>query len=290
MKILLLGSQGNLGTALSSVVDPDEHSLIAWDKDDVDVTDEGLLRKKIVDISPELIINAVAYNDVDACETKEEAKNLAQQLNVELVRNLALAAMEVNAILVHYSSDYVFKGDEINGYDETAETNPQSVYAQSKLDGEKELVSLSGKGLRWYLIRTSKLFGPKGLSAVAKPGFFELMLNRAESNAPLKVVNDEIGSFTYTKDLAMATLELVEANNAFGMYHIVNDGQASWYDAARYFFEKLGRQVQIEAVPGSAFPRPAKRPQHSLLLNTKIPALRSWQSALDDYIAHLSTI
>lgn len=287
MTILLLGAAGNLGTAfIDWLKQRDDWTLVSWDKPDIDVTDEGLLLKKISAIRPDVIINTVAYNDVDACETNENSATLARQLNVELVANLARAAVEIDARLIHFSSDYVFAGDAEQGYAEDDEPAPQSVYAETKRDGETELISLTGKGLRWYLVRTSKLFGPKGTSPAAKPSFFEIMLRLAKKGEAVKIVSDERGSFTYTKDLAAAVISLIEEECPYGIYHLVNEGEASWFEAANYYFNKLGLKVETSAVAASDFPRPAPRPKHSLLLNTKRPALRNWQAALDDYISN----
>jgi dTDP-4-dehydrorhamnose reductase len=286
MKILLLGAAGNLGTAFTELIaTKDDVTLIGWDKADIDVTDSGLLVKKISELHPDIIINAVAYNDVDACENNEAAQALARKLNVEFVETLAEIALAHKAILIHYSSDYVFEGEDPKGYDEEAKPAPLSFYGQSKADGETELISASGKGLRWYLVRTSKLFGPAGASAAAKLNFFQLMHKLAKGTSTIQAVNDETGSFTYTRDLAQATLHLIESDSPFGIYHLINSGQASWYEAAAYFFKKIGKSIELQPVAASAFPRPAKRPHYSLLLNTKVPLLRSWQEALDDYIA-----
>lgn len=285
MKILLLGAAGNLGRAIAELISQqEEHTLIGWDKADIDVTDFGLVTKKITELAPEVIINVVAYNDVDECEQSDKGKELAEALNVEFVKNLANAALSLKAILVHYSSDYVFDGEQSSGYDETAEPRPISYYGETKQRGEEEIIALSGKGLSWYLIRTSKLFGPSGTSQYSKMNFFQLMNQLSEKRPALQAVNDEIGSFTYTKDLARATFDLLEEDSPFGIYHLVNAGSASWYDAADYFFKKLGKQIELTPVPGSTFPRPARRPHYSILLNTKRPTLRSWQEAVDDYI------
>ena len=285
MTILILGAAGNLGTAFCELLSAKEDvSLVAWDKTELDVTDQGILNKKISDIKPDVIINTVAYNNVDACEKNESAQGLAKELNVDFVSKLAEIALANGIILVHYSSDYVFKGDNKVGYKEDDIPAPINFYGQTKYDGEQELIKLSGKGLKWYLVRTSKLFGPSGSSPAAKPNFFELMLKLAKDGKAIKAVNDETGSFTYTKDLVLATWNLVDQASAFGVYHLVNSGQASWYDAAQYFLNKMGLDVDIQAVKGQDFLRDAKRPQYSLLLNTKFPALRSWQEALDDYV------
>ncbi len=284
MTILVLGSAGNLGTAISEyAANKEEIKIIGWDKAEIDARDQALLSKKILELAPQVIINTVAFNDVDGCETSEESRNMAKTLNVDLVRSLALVAIEAKATLVHLSSDYVFKGDDAQGYTEEAQPDPLNIYGQTKLDGEKELISASGKGLQWYLIRTSKLFGPKGTSVGAKPSFFELMFRLSKKNSSLKVVTDEIGSFTYTRDLAAAIMKLLEEEQAFGIYHLINSGETSWYGAAEYFFKTLHKDIILEAVNSESFPRPAARPKHSLLLNTKRPVLRSWQEAVQDY-------
>lgn len=208
-------------------------------------------------------------------------------LNVQLVRYLAEVAIEYSCVLVHYSSDYVFSGDIKIGYTETAQPNPINIYGQSKLKGEKELISLSGKGLQWYIIRTARLFGTKGSGDRAKPSFFEQMLEISKHQKDIPVVNDEYSCFTFTPDLVAATLDLITSKDSFGIYHITNDGSASWYQAAKYFFERLGVSLNIRPVSGELISRPAKRPTYSQLINTKRPKLRSWQEAVDEYCKKL---
>jgi len=289
MTILILGAAGNLGTAYSRLLaDQEDIKLVAWDKTDLDVTDQGILSKKIFDIKPDVIINLVAYNQVDACEKNKKNQTIARRLNVEFVKILAEIALAVNAILVHYSSDYVFKGDKVEGYDETDTPEPQNFYGQTKFDGEKELLKLTGKGLKWYLIRTARLFGPKGSSSLAKRNFFDLMLSLAAKNQELKAVNNEVGSFTYTVDLVKASWDLILEACPYGVYHLVNSGSASWYEGAKYFLRaKLDSRIdlaKIKSITSQDLTQPAKRPEYSVLINTKRPVLRSWQEAVDDYI------
>lgn len=283
MKILLLGAKGNLGTVfVNSALDFPEHVFIGWDKEDLDVTDNSLLDKKISELKPDIIINTVAYNNVDQCETSEAAE-LAEMLNVTLVRKLAEVSIEHNCTLVHYSSDYVFSGNDKEGYVESAEPSPINIYGQSKLKGEKELIRLSGKGLQWYLIRTARLFGTKGSGENAKPSFFEQMLEISKRQQAISIVNDESSCFTYTPDLVAATLDLITSNDGFGIYHLTNEGSVTWYQAARYFFDCVGASVILHPIIGEELVRAAKRPAHSQLLNTKRPHLRSWQEAVDEY-------
>lgn len=285
MTILLLGSGGNLGQGFLELFrDKDEVTLVAWDKNDIDVTDEGLLSKKIIEIKPEIIINTVAYNDVDECENNSEAHELAEQLNIDFVKFLGETALANNILLVHYSSDYVFKGDNQEGYNEEAKVDPINVYGETKARGEQELLKLSGRGLKWYLIRTSKLFGLQGDSSLSKTIFFEKISDLARNNEVIKAINNEQGAFTYTSDLAKASWELIEDGASFGIYHLVNSGQASWYEAAKYFLDKINLKATIIPVSRQEFPRAAARGQYSLLLNTKRPPLRSWQEALTDFI------
>ncbi len=284
MKILLLGAKGNLGTVfVNSALDFPEHVFIGWDKEDLDVTDKSLLDKKISELKPDIIINTVAYNNVDQCETSEVAAELAEMLNVTLVRNLAEISIEHKCTLVHYSSDYVFFGNNKEGYIESAEPSPINIFGQSKFKGEKELIRLSGKSLQWYLIRTARLFGTKGTGENAKPSFFEQMLEISKHHQDIPVVKDEVSCFTYTPDLVLATLDLITSNDGFGIYHLTNEGCVSWYQAAQYYFDRVGVLVDLHQVAGEELIRAAKRPAHSQLLNTKRPHLRSWQEAVDEY-------
>lgn len=290
MKILILGAQGNLGTQLAKVTaaasDPfnplNKNEVVAWDRSEIDITDQGLVKKKIADLKPDLIINAVAYNAVDQMET-DEGFELAKKLNSEAVGYLAEAALENNATLIHYSTDYVFAGDKTEGYNEDDEPSPISKYGQSKRMGEEQLIKLSGKGLKWYLIRTSKLFGAQGSSEVAKPSFFDIMLKLSKEKNELEVVDEEVSCFTYTVDLAQATWTLIQNDYGFGIYHIVNEDSATWYQAVVELFKILKINTKVTPVTSDKFPRPAKRPKFSALNNNKFIKLRSYTEALREY-------
>lgn len=292
MKILILGAQGNLGTQLVDVVsqasDPnnplDKNEVIAWDRSEIDITDQGLVKKKIADLKPDLIINAVAYNAVDLMES-DEGFALAKKLNCDAVGYLAEASLENNATLIHFSTDYVFAGDKLEGYNENDEPAPISKYGLSKRMGEEQLIRLSGKGLRWYLIRTSKLFGEKGTSDVAKPSFFDMMIKLSKEKQELEVVDEEVSCFTYTVDLARSVWTLVQHDYGFGIYHIVNEGSATWYEAACELFKITKSKVGIIPVSSEKFPRPAKRPKFSVLNNNKFIKLRDYKEALREYLS-----
>lgn len=281
MKVLLLGAWGNLGSQLAEVFADQE--LIAWDQNDIDLTDSINTRQAIWELAPEVIINAVAYNAVDKCETDQAELEKAYQLNRQVVAGLAQLALDLGAIFIHYSTDYVFDGQESRGYREADSPNPVNKYGQSKRAGEQEILKF-GPRLKFYLIRTSKLFGPRGQSPHCKQSFFDLMLALAEQQAELTVVDEEVSCFTYTKDLARATRWLLDNQLEFGIYHLTNYGVATWYQAAKELFDISKKIVKVKAVSGKDFPRPAPRPKYSVLLNTKTKPLRSWQEALKDYL------
>jgi dTDP-4-dehydrorhamnose reductase len=287
MIVLILGAKGNLGGQLVKVFDDGENEVIDWDKEEIDITDRELILKKVRDIKPDVIINAAAYNAVDKCEESNAQYEIAKKINIDGPKNLAEAVLATGAILVHYSSDYVFDGKNKKGYTEIDEPNPINNYGKTKLHGEKRIIELSGAGLKWYLIRTSKLFGPKGESEAAKPNFFDLMLKLSKEKDELEVVNDEKSFFTYTVDLAAATKKLIESGTGYGIYHLANQGAYTWYGAVKEWFKIANIKVKTKSVSASKFPRPARRPKCSILLNTKTEKLRDLKEALADYYKQL---
>lgn len=288
MKILILGGQGNLGTQLSRVFSED-YELQSWDRDQLDVLDYGFLERQISEYCPDVIINSVAYNAVDRCE-EAEGFAAAWKLNVELPEVLARIALSLGAVLIHYSTDYVFSGViEKQSFAEADIPNPINKYGETKYRGEEALLAGGKRGLRYYLIRTSKLFGPKGGSAQAKPSFFDIMLNLAQDGQELTVVNEEKSCFTYTPDLAAATRRLLEQELPSGIYHITNEGPCTWYEAALSLFELAGMGVKIRPVRSEDLHRAARRPKYSVLANSKLRPLRSWRAALKDYLESLNS-
>ncbi|MEK7067379.1 MAG: dTDP-4-dehydrorhamnose reductase [Patescibacteria group bacterium] len=276
-KTLIIGAQGMLGQELLKVFP----RAIGWDKQEIDITDKQQVENKIKNQKPVVIINAAAYNDVDACADAKQFE-LAKRINGIAVGYLADVCLEINATLVHYSTNYVFAGDKINGYAENNQPKPINKYGQSKLLGEQEI--LRRRDLKYYLIRTSKLFGQKGKSALAKENFFDLMLKLAANQKELRVVDDELSNFTYAPDLARATKDLLEQNYPNGTYHLVNENPGTWYQTAQVLFDILGKKVKLIPVAAAEFPRPARRPKYGILLNTKLPKLRDYEEALLEYL------
>ena len=271
MKILILGAKGMLGCDLMKVFA--SHEIIGWDVEDLDLTDFALTAQKITNLKPELIINAAAYTAVDDAETNRE---IAMKVNGEVVGNLAKIAKKLATPIVHYSTDYVFNGENEDGYreDET-KIAPLNVYGESKALGEKLLQENTDQ---FYLIRISWLYGKNGKN------FVKTMLKLGKEKKELNVVNDQIGSPTYTKDVALKTKEIIENKLPYGIYHSANSGKTSWYDFAKKIFELAGIKIKLNPISTSEYPTPAKRPHYSILLNTKLKPLRKWEEALAEYL------
>jgi dTDP-4-dehydrorhamnose reductase len=281
MKTLILGSQGGLGTQLAKIFASEE--LLTWDKTEADFLNIPDLLVKLDIAKPKIIINAVAYNAVDKCETDEIELDIALRLNFDLPKALAQWCLNNSAILVHYSTDYVFSGTEDKSeFIETDTPNPINKYGETKSMGEKAI--LECLGLKYYIIRLSKLFGPKGDSTHTKASFFDIMLNLAKTNSELKVVNEELSCFTYSPDLAKATYKLLDENYEIGIYHLINSNSCTWYDGVLTLKELAELSIEVKPIAGSDLTRSARRPEFSVLKNTKFPALRNYQEALKEYL------
>lgn len=275
-KILIIGAQGMLGQDLAAILS--DHDLTIWDKPEIDITDQNLVLAKINDLRPDIVINCAAYTDVDGCETNQ---NLATLVNGQAVGYLAQAAKNIAAVLVHISTDYIFNGQNKAGYEEdSTEIGPLNVYGQSKLLGEELLKQNTA---RYYLIRTSWLYGKNGKN------FVETMLKLSKEKDQLKVVNDQFGKPTLTIDLARQIRYILDNELPFGIYHVTDETQAggvSWYDFAQKIFELAKIKIDLQPCSSDEFPRPAKRPQFSALINTKLPVTRDWQESLKEYLAN----
>ena len=281
-KVLIFGARGSLGGYLSEVFSANDFQIFALSRDDADITNEESVRQKILEIRPDIIFNAAAYNAVDLCEQDAEFQ-IALAVNGFAPGYIASAAREIGTVFVHFSTDYVFDGQNQNGYAENDCPCPLNRYGQTKLFGENEILRLADGSFKYYIIRVSKLFGKKGESETVKNSFFDVMLKLATEKDEVKVVDAEIGCFTYTKDLAEATKILIFGQYDAGIYHVVNQGACSWYEAAKFLFEIKGITMKITPIKSEDYPRLAPRPAYSQLLNTKFIQLRSYREALMDY-------
>lgn len=283
MKIVILGARGNLGSQLDLVFKTD-HEVFSFDREDFDVLDSDYLEQVLTEIRPNLVVNTVAYNQVDNCENKE-GYELALILNRDLPATLGKLAIKLNFILAHYSTDYVFSGLESRpSFSENDTPNPINKYGESKFLGEIELKKLESRGLQYYLIRTSKLFGPNSDNPLAKPSFFDTMLKLAATKDALMAVNEELSCFTYTPDLASASARLLIARPAPGIYHLINEGAVTWFEGANELFKIAKKEIKLRPIRSEDLARLARRPKFSVLENNKLKKMRPYKEALKDYL------
>lgn len=293
MKILLLGHKGMLGNDLLLKLSS-EHELIGMDKEEIDIVSANECHKAIRDTSPEMVVNAAAYTNVDTCETNKEE---CFAVNAEAIKNIAYACHEKNIPIVHFSTDYVFDGTADRPYQEDNPCHPINLYGESKLAGEKYLQSFSSK---YLIIRTSWLFGSKGKNFVQSilekadaKNFINDTMVRAKTTTSnpsmLSVVDDQIGSPTYTKDLAAATALLIE-KSAQGIFHVTNRGNCTWHQFAVKILKEAGfDKIEVKPIKSEHLQRPAKRPSYSVLSKEKFvrmtgKSMQPWQLALQDYL------
>ena len=275
-KILILGAKGMLGTELARIFA--DKQVFAWDFEELNITDQRQVQEKIGGLMPNIIINAAAYNNVDKAE---EEQDRAMLLNGYAPGFIAKVAREVGAIFVHYSTDYIFSGEKKEGYREDDKPDPISVYGKAKLLGEIETQKNTDK---FYIIRLSKLFGKIGTGQAIKKSFADTMIDLAGDREELEVIDEELSSPTYAPDLAERTKHILENNLPFGIYHSTNSAACTWYEFAKEIFEQTGKNIEVISVSGDKFPRLAKRPRYSVLLNTKLPEMRNWKESLKEYL------
>ena len=273
-RTLIFGGKGQLGRDLERVF-AREGAVTAVDLPELDITVEGAAHDLAGEILPDLVLNAAAYTNVEKAEDEEEEAFRANEVGARFV---ARAAKAVNAPVVYYSTDYVFGNVQTRPYTETDDVAPIGVYARSKLAGERATVA---ENERHLILRTAWLYGPGGNN------FVEKILRLTQMHSELKVVDDEIGSPTYTQDLAEATLVLTQAD-AHGLYHVTNAGMCTRYEFALEILSLAGLDTPIEACASSEFPTKAERPLYSVLAMEKLQqatgyAPRHWKEALADY-------
>lgn len=274
MRVLIIGAKGMLGAELVRTFSSAGHAVTAWDREEIDIC--NFSNSQLNDFN--LLINAAAYNNADKAE---EEPDVADAINGHAVGRLAAACREQGIPLIHYSTDYVFDGKSRTPYTEDDIPNPQSVYARSKRLGETLLES---SGADYWIIRTSRLFGRPAAAPGAKKSFPDLMIELAKIKRVFDLVDEEISSPTYARDLAERTLGIVRDREPFGIYHVANAGGCTWYEYGKTVFALSGIDVTCRPVSSSAYPRLAKRPMSSVLGTTKLPLLRPWQAALQEYL------
>jgi len=261
-RVAVFGSKGQLGVELVRELTEHGYEVIAFDRSRVDLVDGGHVERSLAEADPAVVINAAAYNQVDVAEKEPQAAYLSNGL---AVRNLALACRQVDARLVHFSTDYVFDGSAGRPYTEDDPPHPLGAYAVSKLAGELYAQAYLDRPL---IIRTSGVFGPGGLRT-ARSNFIELMLRLAANRQPIRVVEDHVASPTYAPALAARAVDLVE-RGLNGIFHIGGGTPVSWFEFARLIFRVAALDPELRATNEREYRTAARRPKYSALSNAKM--------------------
>lgn len=278
-KVLLTGANGMLGTTLSEQLEQNGFSVIKTDVNEMDIANEENIKDVLNKSNPDVLINCAAFTNVDAAETQKE---LAYNINALAVKYLAKYTNEHNIMFLHISTDYVFGDNKREGYleDDEPRENQLNYYGKTKREGEKLAIEYNPNS---YIIRTSWTFGPNGKN------FINTMLNLSTTKEELTIVDDEVGVPTYTKDLAIQLIYIINNRNNLnpGYYHGVNEGSCSRYQEAKKIFELARKDIKLHKTTLEKYGRAVKTANYSVLLNTKLPKLQNWDKAIEEYINSL---
>jgi len=281
-KAVVFGSGGQLGQELCAELRQRGYQVQGYERRQIDVCDPSKVENALAQFDPAVVFNAAAYNQVDVAEREPQAAFLANAL---AVRNLALACRQIDARLVHYSTDYVFDGTLGRPYQETDTTHPMGAYAVSKLGGELYAQAYLERPL---IIRTSGVYGPAG-RATNRGNFVEVMLRLAKGGQPIRVVQDLVASPAYAPLLASRSIDLLDLGQA-GVFHMGGGTPISWFDFAAIIFKTAGLQPELQPTTGREYRTEAKRPKYSALSNAKMEAagvapMPSMEEAVTAYFA-----
>lgn len=283
MNILITGSNGQLGSEICKISPSSQNNYIFTDIAELDITNLDAIRKMVSEDKVDVIVNCAAYTNVDKAEDDCETADL---INNVAVKNLAIAAKEVDATFIHISTDYVFKGDNCIPYREENKTNPIGIYGETKLAGEQSILET---GCKHLIIRTSWLYSQYGNN------FVKTMQRLTAERDSLKVVFDQVGTPTYAADLAVFINKVIEEKliDKQGIYHFSNEGVCSWYDFAKKICELSGNICDIQPCHSDEFPSKVKRPSFSVLDKTKIKEtfgirIPYWEDSLIQCIKELN--
>ena len=279
MRVLILGANGMLGKDLVPIASAKNH-VLGRDIDDFDIADQERVQKELIALRPQVVINAAGYTDVDGCESRRE---LAFFVNAEGARNIALGCAAIRAKMIHLSSDYVFDGSSRIPYREEDLPNPLNVYGSSKLQGERYIQEILEN---YLIIRSEWLYGRYGRN------FVDTILRKAAQQEELRVVDDQRGTPTFTKDLSLAIDRLIGID-ARGILHLTNSGSCTWFEFARQILREkspANRAVKIIPISSTELARPARRPAYSLMNCQRYEQLtgskmRPWEEALKEYLS-----
>lgn len=276
MKVLVTGVNGQLGYDVVKELEKREHQAVGVDRERMDLTSTEQIKECIETVKPEAIIHCAAYTAVDKAEDEEE---LCTRVNAIATKEIAKHAKELDIPMIYISTDYVFDGTKDGEYKEEDTPNPINVYGKTKYEGELYVQELLEK---YYIVRISWVFGENGNN------FIDTMLRLSNDRDSLNVINDQIGSPTYTKDLAKLLVDMIETDK-YGIYHATNDGYCTWYDFAKAIFNVSDINIEVNPIVTSEYPTKAKRPMNSKMNKDKLNIngfikLRAWKDALKNYI------
>lgn len=279
MKVLVTGAKGMLGQDLCPIFEDAGMFVIETDVENLDITDFKAAENFITNTKPQIIVHLAAYTNVDGAETDREKADI---INHKAAENLARISKKTGAILIYASTDYVFDGTKKEPYLPNDPVNPLSVYGKTKALGETAVIENAEK---YYIARTSWLYGINGKN------FIETMLKFGKAGKEIKVVNDQTGSPTYTVDLALGILKLL--NKPFGIYHISGEGETTWYDFANEIFTQADIKADLAPVSTEEYTKGqnkvvAIRPKYSTLQNS-VP-MRHWKEALQSYLEYRKSL
>lgn len=280
MKVLVTGVKGQLGYDVVNELTKRGHESVGVDIDEMDITDGEACRRVITEAAPDAVIHCAAYTAVDAAEDNVE---LCRRVNADGTRNIALVCRDLDIKMVYISTDYVFDGQGTRPWEPDDARDPLNVYGVTKCEGEMAVEELVKK---FFIVRIAWVFGINGKN------FIRTMLRLGEEKGVVSVVDDQIGSPTYTYDLARLLVDMTESEH-YGRYHATNEGLCSWYEFACEIFKQAGMtDVKVTPVDSSQFPAKAKRPMNSRMDKSKLAAngftpLPAWQDALSRYLKEI---
>lgn len=279
MKVLVTGASGQLGFDCVKELERRHIAVRGVNSKDFPLTDFAVMQQYLLDYKPDAVIHCAAYTAVDKAEEEAAACEAVNEIGT---RNLAKLCHEIDAKLLYISTDYVFAGGGDKFYEPQDEKKPQNVYGLSKLKGEQAVAAELEK---YFIVRISWVFGINGKN------FIRTMLNLSKTHTELNVVNDQIGSPTYTSDLAVLLADIIQSDK-YGIYHATNEGTCSWADFAREIFKQARKAVKVNDVPATAYPTKAKRPYNSRLSKACLDKagfkrLPAWQDAVKRYLQEL---
>ena len=279
MKVLVTGTKGQLGYDVVNELEKRGHTAVAVDIEEMDITDAVSVERVITEAEVEAVIHCAAYTAVDAAEDNVE---ICRRVNAEGTENIAKVCKKLDLKMIYISTDYVFDGEGERPWEPDDERHPLNVYGQTKYEGELAVEKYLEK---YFIVRIAWVFGVNGKN------FIKTMLKFSETHEELNVVDDQVGSPTYTYDLAVLLVDMAESDK-YGRYHATNEGLCTWYQFAKEIFRQAGVEVKVNPVTSDMFPAKAKRPKNSRMSKEKLDVngfhrLPTWQNALERYLGEI---